>query len=204
MIRVKKFFIFCCASISLNAFGINVLPSFLATVNLSEKSNVLVQDGTETPNSEAKHESKFTKNVDEKFLKEPDDVEEVEKREELAKEELRCFIYIGKLTNEMGYKPVSSDHKDFKACVYKLMNFYNAHIQHAQYMKTKTEFNFCCGMMAYYLSDLQDIDDIKNWFKSVYNMEMTQQNGIKLIENSPGESAYWFTQVLKNTTSKKF
>lgn len=203
MIRVKKFFIFCCASISLNAFGINVLPSFLATVNLAEKNNTLVQEDIENPNTKAKHESKFTKNVDEIFLKEVDDVEDFEKREELAKEELYCFIYIGKLTNEMGYKPVSPDHKDFKAHIYELMNFYNKHSQHAQYMKEHTEFNFCCGMTAYYLSDLQDIDDIKNWFKSVYNMEMTQQNGIKLIENSPGESAYWFTEVLKNTTPNK-
>ena len=56
-------------------------------------------------------------------------------------------------------------------------------------------------MTAYYLSDLQDIDDIKNWFKSVYNMEMTQQNGINLIKEVLGENASRFIATL---TSNEF
>ena len=135
MMKVKKFFMFCSALLSLNAYGSDAQSSFWEAVNLDKGSDILVQDPVEDPNTATKHESKFTKNVDENFLKEVDDVEDFEKREKLAKEELRCFFYIGKLTNEMGYKPVTSDHKDFKACVYKLMNFYNEHIQHAQHMK---------------------------------------------------------------------
>ena len=204
MIRVKKFFMFCSVLLSLNAFGSDAQSSFWEAVNLDKESDILVQDRVEDPNSATKYELNFAKNVDEKFLKETDDVDEFERQEKIAEQELHCLFSIGEIANEMGYEPVNTDHKNFKAHIYELMNFYNEHIQHAQYIKEHTEFNFCCGMIAYYLSDLQGIDDIRNWFESVCNMKMTQQNGIKLIENSPGENAYWFTQVLKNTTHNKF
>ena len=64
------------------------------------------------------------------------------------------------------------------------------------FLMQETEFLFCIGLIAYYLSDEPDIQLIKEWFQKLFGKEMNREEGIELIKQSPGEQAYWFIEGL--------
>ena len=61
-------------------------------------------------------------------------------------------------------------------------------------VKQTTYFKFCCGFVALKLCDNEEGKDIaRRLFAECCEEEMTKENIIKLINNSPGEDAYWFS-----------
>ena len=61
------------------------------------------------------------------------------------------------------------------------------------FLMQETEFPFCIGLIAFYLSDELEI---KEWFQKLFEKEMNRKEGIELIKQSPGEQAYWFIEGL--------
>ena len=150
--------------------------------------------------SDSDHEEhKETIDVAEKVFIEQDKVVKDGKQlstENTTKQKLACIFSFQQLAIQMSMLPKTEIEK-LKECFIQLKTSYKMYrdVVGESFLKTQTEFPFCIGLLAYYLGEERNIDDIKAWFAEI-NEEMSQYNGIQLIKSSPGEQAYWFMEGL--------
>lgn len=65
-------------------------------------------------------------------------------------------------------------------------------------VKETTDFNFCWGIVAYYVNKGEDFEELSKNFLDFFQKPMNRENGLVLIRNSDGENAYFFLQGLEN------
>lgn len=71
------------------------------------------------------------------------------------------------------------------------------------FVKKNSDFYFCCGFVAYYLCEAKDVEDIRVWFEKFFGKAMTRKNGLDLIKKAPGESAYFFMELVGSSDDDK-
>lgn len=109
-------------------------------------------------------------------------------------DELSCMNAFQDLATQMALLPQTEfmHLKNFFTELKEIYESWNKKFDQTFLMK-ETEFLFCIGLIAYYLSDELEI---KDWFQKLFGKEMNRKKGIELIKQSPGEQAYWFIEGL--------
>ena len=92
------------------------------------------------------------------------------------------------------------DYDELKALAREVKNLFEESIANkdettVNFVKEHSDLKFCCGVVAYFLSEKEGVEDIALWFKHVFSKEMSRQNGLDLVKEAPGQQAYFFTQT---------
>ena len=121
-----------------------------------------------------------------------------EEDDEKTIRELNCWKDFDDFANKIGMINCD-DKRDLIKYFDELKNLYEKYSDINECMMKNSSFPFCCGLFAYYLSEESEgMDEIKAWFYDNLKTEMSQENGIKLIENSSGDHAYFFLENLNS------
>ena len=119
-------------------------------------------------------------------------------KEYLAYEEMVVNDRIKALADKIAHTS-RSDCDALKSVIQELIDYYKSadttSLQEG-FIKKSPDFCFCLGACGYLLSAEQDVDQIREFFRTMTGTSMSKENGLDQIKKSTGENAYWFLQLV--------